>query len=90
MKINDTEFFIGTSGYKYDDWKNKFYPPIKHNYEMLEYYSSKFNFLEITFTFYKIPIERTIASLLDRIGNNFKFSIRLTKKFLKNKYSKED
>jgi uncharacterized protein YecE (DUF72 family) len=90
MKINDTEFYIGTSGYKYEDWKDTFYPPLKHNYEMLEFYSKKFNFLEITFTFYKIPIERTIASLLERVGNDFKFSVRLTKLFLKNKYTDED
>lgn len=90
MIVNGTPYYIGTSGYKYDDWKDVFYPTLAHNYEMLEHYSRKMNFLEITFTFYKIPLKRTIASLLDRVGDDFKFSVRLTKEFLKNKYTEQD
>lgn len=90
MNLNDTPCYIGTSGYKYDDWKDTFYPELNHNYEMLEFYAKKMNFLEITFTFYKTPLKRTIESLVQRVDNDFKCSVRLTKHFLKNKYSESD
>ena len=87
MQLNTNDFYIGTSGYKYEDWKKNFYPKLEHNYQMLEYYAQKFNFLEITFTFYKLPLPETMKSLASRVSKDFLFSVRLTKQFLKGRYS---
>jgi uncharacterized protein YecE (DUF72 family) len=90
MQLFENDFYVGTSGYKYEDWKGVFYPELEHNYQMLEYYATKFDFLEITFTFYKMPLKETLKSLSFRVHKNFLFSIRLTKKFLKGRYSAKD
>ena len=90
-KVNDTPLYLGTSGYKYQDWKGKFYPSNVSNYEMLKYYNNSklFNFLELTFTFYNFPYRDTIRSIVER-ASNLLFSVRLHKSFLKGRYNKQD
>lgn len=91
MKINDTPLFIGTSGYNYDDWKGTFAPKDTSNFDLLSYYAStKLNFLELTYTFYRLPIAEKISGIADRIGDNVKLSVRLTKTFLRKTYDEND
>ncbi|KAA0259051.1 DUF72 domain-containing protein [Deferribacter autotrophicus] len=91
ITINETPVLVGTSGYKYDDWKGSFYPKSISNFHMLSYYGKKdyLNLLEITFTFYNIPYQNTVKSIVDR-GENLSFSVRLNKRFLKGRYNKQD
>lgn len=90
LYIQDTPLFVGTSGYKYDDWKGTFYNERVTNYDMLNEYARHFNFLEITYTFYKMPILKTTESIAERIKGKTKVSIRINKIFMKGKYAKED
>jgi len=90
LSIKSTPLYLGTSGYKYDDWIGTFYPKKINHYEMLDFYIRQFNFVEITFTFYKIPYKNTIKSIVDRICNNTFFSIRLYKNFLRGRYNKKE
>ncbi len=84
MNINETPVFAGTSGYNYDDWKGTFAPEKSLNYDLLTHYvKSGFNFLELTYTFYRLPIAEKIAGILDRAGDGMKLSIRLTKSLMR-------
>lgn len=87
MKINNTDLFVGTSGYNYDDWKGTFAPADTSNFDLLSYYAStKLNFLELTYTFYRMPIPEKIEGISKRLGDNTKLSVRLTKGFMRKKY----
>lgn len=89
MKINNTPAYIGTSGYNYEDWKGTFVPEKTDNYDLLNYYvNSGMNFLEVTYTFYRMPIAEKIEGICDRLGNNVKMSIRLNKSLMRKKPDK--
>lgn len=91
MKINDTNLFIGTGGYNYEDWKGTFAPENTSNYDLLSYYAStKMNFLELTYTFYRMPSAEKIEGIVSRTGEDLKLSVRLTKNFLRKKYEDSD
>ncbi|MCX8084853.1 MAG: DUF72 domain-containing protein [Calditerrivibrio sp.] len=82
--------YLGTSGYKFDDWIGVFYPNSIKKVEMLEYYVKHFNLLELTFTYYKMPSYGEIKNILDRSGSNTVFTIRLPHFFQKDKFTSED
>lgn len=71
--------YIGTSGFSYDDWRGHFYPADLPKREMLAYYSSRFNCVEINSTFYAIPSPRTFISLDRRTPNGFQFTVKAHK-----------
>ncbi|HCW92660.1 DUF72 domain-containing protein [Flexistipes sinusarabici] len=90
MLLNSTPLYLGTSGYKYDDWMDVFYPAGTSHYNMLEYYTKHFNLIEITFTFYKIPYAKTIQSILSRTPDNVFFSVRLHKNLLRGRNTQRE
>jgi uncharacterized protein YecE (DUF72 family) len=47
--------WIGTSGWQYDDWPKRFYPPELPKSEWLAYFSSRFPTVEVNNTFYRLP-----------------------------------
>ncbi|MDH7600614.1 MAG: DUF72 domain-containing protein [Armatimonadota bacterium] len=71
--------YIGTSGFSYDDWKGHFYPADLPKKDMLAYYSSRFNCVEINSTFYVIPSPRTFVSLDRRTPRDFHFTVKAHK-----------
>ncbi len=88
MKINNTSVYVGTSGYNYEDWKGTFAPKETNNYDLLTHYkATKLNFLELTYTFYKMPIAEKIEGICNRIGD-IKLSIRLKKSLMRKKPDK--
>ena len=48
-------FFIWTAWYFYKDWRWVFYPEDLSYSKFLDFYASKFNFLEINSSFYRMP-----------------------------------
>ena len=86
MKLNNTPIYVGTSGYSYDDWKGNFFPENMENHNYLDHYvKSGLNFLEITYTFYKMPLAEKIQGICDRVGDDVKLSLRLNKSLLRKK-----
>jgi uncharacterized protein YecE (DUF72 family) len=84
MFLNNTPLYIGTSGYNYEDWKGSFAPADISSYDLLAYYAEKgFNFLELSFTFYRLPEKDKIAHILLRTGEKMRFSVRLPKKLMR-------
>ena len=48
-------FYVGTSGYSYKEWKGPFYPDDLPGKEMLRFYGERFRSVEINNTFYRMP-----------------------------------
>jgi uncharacterized protein YecE (DUF72 family) len=68
---------LGTSGYSYDEWKHGvFYPEGLKNREMLAYYASRLNSVEINYTFRRFPSEKTIATWVEQTPPHFRFTLK--------------
>lgn len=58
--MSQPSIFVGTSGYNYPEWKGSFYPPALAAAKMLPYYADRFPTVEINYTFYRLPNEKTL------------------------------
>ncbi|NLG85259.1 MAG: DUF72 domain-containing protein [Firmicutes bacterium] len=68
---------VGTSGFHYADWYGVFYPPGLDRQEMLSFYARHFDLVELDFTFYQMPVARTLAAMAARTPSGFLFSLKL-------------
>jgi uncharacterized protein YecE (DUF72 family) len=73
------KIFIGTSGWNYKSWKKKFYPEELSQKEWLNYYSKKFNSVEINNTFYQLPGKNTFRNWNYSTPDNFIFSVKASR-----------
>ena len=73
--------YIGTSGYSYQDWQNVFYPENLKKEKQLEYYSKEFNFLELNYSFYRIPKATNLANMEKSVPDAFRFALKLHQNF---------
>jgi uncharacterized protein YecE (DUF72 family) len=71
MKIH-----VGTSGYAYKEWKGKFYPEKISPTEMLRFYSTRLNTVEINNTFYRMPTESVLTSWAEQVPGDFVFALK--------------
>lgn len=74
-----TEVFIGTSGYYYQDWVGSFYPSSVGKDHFLEYYSKRFPFCELNFSYYQMPLRGNLISMLQQTPKNFQFALKAHK-----------
>lgn len=86
----EKRIYLGTSGYKFDDWVGRFYPSGIKKVDMLEHYVKHFNLIELTYTYYKLPSYGEITNIFDRSGKDTFFTIRLPHFFQKGKFGDED
>lgn len=69
-------YWIGTSGFQYPEWKGNFYPEKMPASQMLSYYAGHFTSTEINYTFRRIPAAKTICKWSDSTPARFKFSCK--------------
>lgn len=74
-----SEVLIGTSGYDYPEWKGVFYPVELKRTEFLNFYSTKFNALEINNTFYNMPTNQRLFNFYERSEGKIQFSVKANK-----------
>lgn len=67
------QYFIGTSGYSYKEWKGSFYPEKFSDKKMLPYYAERFPAVEVNYTFRTIPTPTTIAKWIAETPDSFQF-----------------
>jgi uncharacterized protein YecE (DUF72 family) len=67
---------IGTSGFKYPEWKGKFYPEKISPDDMLPFYATHFDTTEINYTFYRMPTTRLLESWREIVPSSFTFSLK--------------
>ena len=70
-------FYLGTSGFAYDEWRHGvFYPEDLKKDDMLDYYSSQLSSVEINYTFRRFPSEKTLTTWRDRARPGFVFTLK--------------
>ena len=67
---------IGCSGFHYRDWKGIFYPSDIPQRKWFEYYSSKFDTLELNVTFYRFPQFRFLQNWYAISPDKFSFAVK--------------
>jgi uncharacterized protein YecE (DUF72 family) len=70
------EWHIGCSGFHYKEWKDVFYPADMPPHLWFEYYSSRFNTLELNVTFYKFPQLSFLENWYQKSPDDFVFSVK--------------
>jgi uncharacterized protein YecE (DUF72 family) len=72
-------YFIGTSGWHYDDWRNRFYPEKLPKAKWLEFYACHFPTVELNNSFYRLPSEAAFANWYDSSPTNFSFAVKVSR-----------
>lgn len=78
MNINrqkKPELYIGTSGWSYDGWKDRFYQGIKHE-DWLAHYSDQFSSVEVNASFYRHQSLKTLTHWAQTTPDDFRFTIK--------------
>jgi uncharacterized protein YecE (DUF72 family) len=69
---------IGTSGFIYEHWRRRFYPPSARGSE-LELYARTFDTVELNVTFYRMPASSTFRSWATRVPEGFLFAVKASR-----------
>jgi uncharacterized protein YecE (DUF72 family) len=67
---------VGTAGFSYADWRGPFYPPTLPQGQMLSRYATRFQAVELDYTYYRMPTARTLQSMVNRTGAGFTFCVK--------------
>ena len=73
-------FWIGTSGFQYTEWKGNFYPEDLPTAKMLPFYAERFATTEINYTFHRIPAPKTIQNWKGQTPEKFRFALKAPQK----------
>ncbi|OGY22583.1 MAG: hypothetical protein A2126_00400 [Candidatus Woykebacteria bacterium GWB1_45_5] len=76
--------FIGTSGWVYDDWWGRFYPPNLKPEERLEHYAKSFDTVELNASFYHLPRKKTFENWAKKTPREFVFAVKISKYITQN------
>jgi len=71
-----TEYLVGTSGWNYDHWKGRFYPEDLSKKGWFDFYAKAFNTVEVNYSFYRWPSEKTMTGWYERAPEDFKFTLK--------------
>jgi len=71
--------FIGTSGWNYRDWRGSFYPEGMPTRRWLSFYATRFDTVEINYTFYRLPSKDACAAWYDQTPEKFRFVVKLSR-----------
>jgi uncharacterized protein YecE (DUF72 family) len=73
-------YWVGTSGFQYSEWKGTFYPEDLPASKMLAFYAERFATTEVNYTFRRIPSPKTIQNWWAGTPERFKFSLKAPQK----------
>lgn len=74
------QWFAGTSGYSYKEWKGIFYPEDLSADAMLSFYATKLPAVEINNTFYRMPRSHVLEGWHDAVPADFRFVIKASRR----------
>ena len=73
------QYFIGTSGWHYDDWRGRFYPEKLPRTKWLEFYSRHFQTVELNNSFYRLPSEAAFSNWYNSTPPGFTFAVKVSR-----------
>jgi uncharacterized protein YecE (DUF72 family) len=69
-------YYVGTSGYSYKEWKDSFYPAKLPAKQMLRFYGEHFRAVEINYTFKRTLTASVIESWASAVPADFQFVLK--------------
>ncbi len=72
-------FLVGTSGWTYPHWRERFYPAGLPSRRWLEYYAQHFPTVEVNNTFYQLPPEGTFEKWRAAVPARFVFAVKASR-----------
>ena len=72
-----SRYWLGCSGWAYDDWVGPFYPPGTPPGEFLERYARVFRTVEVDSSFYRPPTPFLLRRWADRTPDGFRFALKV-------------
>jgi len=71
--------YVGTSGWHYEHWRDRFYPEGLSKGGWLKFYASHFNTVELNSSFYRLPSESAFAVWYNSSPANFTFAVKVSR-----------
>ena len=71
--------FIGCSGWSYDEWQGKFYPPDLPKSRRFGFYAETFNTVELNYPFYHFPKPETVRKWYRESPPGFRFTLKVNR-----------
>jgi len=72
-------YYIGTSGWHYEHWRQRFYPRELAKAMWLEFYAGHFSTVELNNSFYRLPSEVALANWRDLSPEGFIFAVKVSR-----------
>ena len=74
------KLYLGTSGWLYPHWQGIFYPDkLKSGKEKLVFYAKHFSTVEVNYSFYHLPQEKTYLKWKTLVPKNFLFTLKVSR-----------
>lgn len=73
------EWFVGTSGWSYDNWEGSFYPEGLPGNQRLEYYAKHFDAVEVNNSFYHLVSHEQLKKWQQTVPKTFTFAIKASR-----------
>jgi uncharacterized protein YecE (DUF72 family) len=70
---------VGCSGWQYKHWRGDFYPAEVPQTRWFEFYTARFDTVEINNSFYRLPERATFASWAGRAPAGFEFAVKASR-----------
>jgi uncharacterized protein YecE (DUF72 family) len=71
--------WIGTSGWAYDDWRDRVYPHGLKEGGRLAWYAERFSTVEVNASFYRLPTPETFSAWREQTPLRFLFSVKMSR-----------
>jgi uncharacterized protein YecE (DUF72 family) len=71
--------WIGTSGWAYDDWRDRVYPAGLKERDRLAWYANRFPTVEVNASFYRLPAPQTFARWREQTPPGFLFAVKMSR-----------
>lgn len=70
---------VGTSGFSYKPWRGSFYPEGLKEADMLAFYATRFDTVELNNTFYRLPGESALLAWAAQVPAGFRFALKASR-----------
>jgi uncharacterized protein YecE (DUF72 family) len=71
--------FVGTSGWQYAHWRERFYPRGVAQRRWLEWFSQRFQTVELNSSFYRLPAEAAFEGWREGTPDDFRFAVKMSR-----------
>jgi uncharacterized protein YecE (DUF72 family) len=71
--------YIGTSGWNYRDWRGIFFPQRLPSRQWLSFYATRFDSVEVNYTFYRLPSKEACAAWYQQTPDKFRFVVKASR-----------